>query len=658
MYTRQDAAKDAASTNISREHAEKMIQMAQGKYVTPTKSHGMKQISRLSPQQIASRQEFAFPGDTAQPLYSVEQVQALLSAQTEENMQAGGQPQTLSAAESPPTTIISAGTVALSTSRTTNKLEVICEASGSPLTIILRLQHQATIQDVNQELATKWNISTPEAFKLHFEREDGAKVTITHIDDVWDLLQTRGRWVFLSITRLTPQQARQEHAPSPAISENVSRRLSYGMSEADAPARLTQALRLQQLERAVVEEFKSVVATAVKPYGDKVGKSGRSHAETFYNALRVTEDLTKAFERTKAQIVRRDTPIEEQQLLQWFIEAILDRLEDDVKKRWQGQDDTERREASYYSSWPQFKARLFSLMRNVLDYTPAELMDQLPNLVAPANCASRNDLWVAIEQVQTAAKSLAAMKAVEATAQIEMSTVKFLAESLTPPAKQRIIEALATKHRAEASEYYELKEHPPLTAYPSRCIKAVMLGLDDFDGDWHLDWRSSPTKTKDPPKDQPDNGGGNGSQRSEKQKRSNERTASPRIRVLKRNQQTLEFPYYLKDVPDAGERARQEKHFVANTLLDWKCHKCGGQGHTQDICPQFFNLDGLLIERNPKSFFFGVRPPVPVLALRTAVAKVMPVLETGASVPSASIELDPQELQEFHAWRAGQRSGN
>ena len=388
--------------------------------------------------------------------------------------------------------------------------------------------------------------------------------------------------MFLSITRLTPQQARGEHAaPSPALSENVSRRLSYGMSEADAPARLTQALRLQQLERAVVEEFKSVVATAVKPYGDKVGKSGRSHAETFYNALRVTEDLTKAFERTKAQIVRRDTPIEEQQLLQWFIEAILDRLEDDVKKRWQGQDDTERREASYYSSWPQFKARLFSLMRNVLDYTPAELMDQLPTLVAPANCASRNDLWVAIEQVQTAAKSLAAMKAVEATAQIEMSTVKFLAESLTPPAKQRIIEALATKHRAEANEYYEWKEHPPLTAYPTRCIKAVMLGLDDFDGDWHRDWRSSPTK--DTPKDQPDNGGGNGSQRSEKQKRSNERTASPRIRMLKRNQQTLEFPYYLKDVPDAGERARQEKHFVANTLLDWVKQSEGEAGVREGV---------------------------------------------------------------------------
>ena len=463
--------------------------------------------------------------------------------------------------------------------------------------------------------------------------------------------------MFLSITPLTPQQARQEHAPSPAISENVSRRLSYGMSEADAPARLTQALRLQQLERAIMEEFKSVVATAVKPYGDKVGKSGRSHAETFYNALRVTEDLTKAFERTQAQIVRRDTPIEAQQLLQWFIEAILDWLEDDVKKRWQGQDDTEHREASYYSSWPQFKARLFSLIRNVLDYTPAELMDQLPTLVAPATCASRHDLWVAMEQVQTAAKSLAAMKAVEATAQIEMSTVKFLAESLTPPAKKRIIEALATKHRAEANDYYERKEHPPLTAYPSRCIKAVMLGLDDFDGDWHLDWRSS--QTKDTPKDQPDKGGGHGSQRSEKQKLSNEQTASPRIRVLKRNQQTIEFPYYLKDVPDAGERARQEKHFVANTLLDWKCHKCGGQGHTQDICPQFFKLDGLLIERNPKSFFFGVRPPVPVLDLRTAsVAKVMPVLATVDSVPAATIELDPQELQEFHAWRAGQRSGN
>jgi hypothetical protein len=566
--------------------------------------------------------------------------------------------------------------MSMSTTSTRKKLEVVCEASGSPLTIILRLQQTATIQDVNQELASSWSIASPHAFKLHFERADGAKVTITHIEDVWDLLSTaRGRWVFQSITPLTLQQARLDHEPPSAISDNVSRRLSYDSPEAEATTRLTQALRLQQLEQSVTAEIKAAVTTAVKPYGDTIGKAGRSPAETFYNALRVTDDLTKVLERLTQQASRRSDPTAEHQRLQWFIEAILDRLADDVKKRWLGQEDPERREASFYSSWNQFKASLFTIMRNVIDFTPDGLMDQLPNLIVPATCASRNDLWVAIEQVQKAAKILAAMKSIDATPQIEAATVKYLEASLTPAAMKSIVEALASKHRAEASTFYALKQHPPLTAYPSRCIKAVMLGRDDFDGDWRLEWRSPSSKDNTPPAGK---GAGGGAPRGEKQKLSGERSETPRIRVLKRNQQTQEFPYYLKDVPDAGERARMEKLFLANTLLDWKCHKCGGHGHTQEICPQFFKLDGRLIERNPKSFFFDIRPPVQVLDLRKAAnVKVMPVLDAqpapvfqpavpravpGGTVTLTSTELEsllnPQELQEFLAWRAGQTSGN
>ncbi len=145
-----------------------------------------------------------------------------------------------------------------------------------------------------------------------------------------------------------------------------------------------------------------------------------------------------------------------------------------------------------------------------------------------------------------------------------------------------IVEALAYKHRAEASTFYESKQHPPLKVYPSRCIKAVMLERDDFDGDWRLEWRAPSSKDNTPAAGK---GVGGGTPRGEKQKFSGARSETPRIRVLKRNQQTQEFSYYLKDVPDAGERARQEKLFLANTLLDWKCHKCCGQGHTQEICP-------------------------------------------------------------------------
>ena len=141
---------------------------------------------------------------------------------------------------------------------------------------------------------------------------------------------------------------------------------------------------MQQLEQSVTAEIKAAVTSAVKPYGDTIGKAGRSAAETFYNALRVTNDLTKVLERLTQQASRRADPTAEHQRLQWFIEAILDRLADDVKKRWLGQEDPERREASFYSSWNQFKAGLFTIMRNVIDFTPAGLMEQLSDLVVTA----------------------------------------------------------------------------------------------------------------------------------------------------------------------------------------------------------------------------------------------------------------------------------
>ena len=142
--------------------------------------------------------------------------------------------------------------------------------------------------------------------------------------------------------------------------------------------------------------------------------------------------------------------------------------------------------------------------------------------------------------------------------------------------------------------------------------------------------------------------------------------------MLKHNQQSNVFPYYLKVVADAGECKGLEKNFLSNTLLDLKCHKCGVNGHTQEICPRFFKLDSRSIDRNPKSFFFELRPPQQVLNLSNA-AMVMQVMgtqpppttqETATGIPTlrpvqlSSIELDPQELQAFQAWRAGQSLGN
>ncbi len=97
---------------------------------------------------------------------------------------------------------------------------------------------------------------------------------------------------------------------------------------------------------------------------------------------------------------------------------------------------------------------------------------------------------------------------------------------MTPAAMKSIVEALASKHRAEASTFYALKQHPPLTAYPSRCIEAVMLGRDDFDGDRRLEWRAPSSKDHTPAAGK---GVGGGAPRGEKQKISGERSAGKAV---------------------------------------------------------------------------------------------------------------------------------
>jgi hypothetical protein len=119
---------------------------------------------------------------------------------------------------------------------------------------------------------------------------------------VWDLLQDEqaaGRWVFRAITPITPPSARLALEPNSVTSQNVSRRLSYDNGAADPAAQLTRALRLpvQQFEQSVVAEIKAAVKVAVQPYEDNVDLAGQFPAETFYKALRVTEDLTKLLDR-------------------------------------------------------------------------------------------------------------------------------------------------------------------------------------------------------------------------------------------------------------------------------------------------------------------------------------------------------------------------
>ncbi len=77
---------------------------------------------------------------------------------------------------------------AVSTTSSSSKMvvPVVNEATGSPLTIRLRMQPEWTLPEVNQQLTGHCALATPHPFKLQFEHEGGGADILTDMEDVWD----------------------------------------------------------------------------------------------------------------------------------------------------------------------------------------------------------------------------------------------------------------------------------------------------------------------------------------------------------------------------------------------------------------------------------------------------------------------------------------
>jgi hypothetical protein len=358
--TRQDSAKAALNTAIAEHHAEKLLLMASGAYLRQDKQ----KLPALSPVQIVGRSEFLCQ-TTGQSLYSADQVQQLL------HQRAGGDsasaaplpicslaspqhPERLTDPTSPPSI---ASQQALSTrsdpprsmASTTSKIVVVCKVTTPPMSMPVRIQPSWTLDDILAQLTKACALPTQHSFHLLFAQESGGLAGLSDIKDVREILldpHALGTWVFCAIIPRTPQSQVCENQ---ALLAEVSRQLSYGSLESESIAQLSQALKLQQFEQAAMADLKAAVKGAVQPYGEKVGKAGQSTVETFYQALRVLDELTKLWDRRNKLAARRNDPTPEQQRLHWFIEAILEVLADDVKLRWNGQKELEQCEANYYS---------------------------------------------------------------------------------------------------------------------------------------------------------------------------------------------------------------------------------------------------------------------------------------------------------------------
>jgi hypothetical protein len=180
-----------------------MVQMHLGTLIQVTPNRVA--ISKLSPQQIVDRREFL--NEKGQALYSVEQVRKILSEQV------GGEEEADTSLTSPtdrrvtaatqqipaptPPSMLTGNSAAVSTTSSSSKIvvPVVYEATGSPLTIRLRMQPEWTLQDVNQQLTDHCALATPHQFKLQFEHKDGGTDILTDMEDIWDLVRDKFRTI-------------------------------------------------------------------------------------------------------------------------------------------------------------------------------------------------------------------------------------------------------------------------------------------------------------------------------------------------------------------------------------------------------------------------------------------------------------------------------
>jgi len=111
--------------------------------------------------------------------------------------------------------------------------------------------------------------------------------------------------------------------------------------------------------------------------------------------------------------------------------------------------------------------------------------------------------------------------------------------------------------------------------------------------------------------------------------------------MVQADNHTVEFPYYLRDVPDAQTQHKLLHQFLELTLRNVVCRNCQQLGHIRAICPKYFKLDANQVEQNPKSFFYQLRPPPPVLALRAAVAPAVLAVQTAPVSPQPELVPPP-----------------
>jgi hypothetical protein len=436
---------------------------------------------------------------------------------------------------------------------------------------------------------------------------------------------------------------------------------------------VNRAQKRHAYERALEKEIQESVVKALIQHEQTIGKQQSTPVQTVLAAVQVTLSLNKLWSKIEAAVGRDH--VSAVQRLHWFLEAIVANLDPVVKTRWTAQRQPDAREVESYQTWTEARERLFSLMAENFHKTPGELVRELPNiLVLPGAYSSRNDVCAAIDKVRLEAHEYANLRMAADTAtikEVDSEANKFLLSILSPEAHDEMAVYLGHKHRNAADSFYKEQLQPPVSAYPPSLVCEAVEARSRRCGPWVADFHFGGRSGSDKNSSRNYSGGqsNNGAARVAgggviREKSTINVETDIWTRNLNHNQQQHVFPYYLRSEPDKIKREQLDAQFLALTLVDLQCRQCQTRGHTAEVCPKYFKLDAKLIEQNANSFYYTMRPPERILALRKPKAAIMMVSDSTAGAVAqpdmaavmerlSALEQRNQELEQQLNARAG-----
>ena len=425
---------------------------------------------------------------------------------------------------------------------------------------------------------------------------------------------------------------------------------------------ISQASKLHQFESVIQRAMKEAVDSvldASSPFGSNKPPLART-------ILSVVLDLAKLQDKwldIESHVRAAADGIPLSRRLEWFIEHILSRMDTTLRLKWSTQPQLETRKAKSYATWAQFQTQVIELVSRDFPNRPETIIHTLPELLQPLSAYHDMRHFVAkLRELWQASRTFVLLRQGTATAADQVDT--YVAEYVISLLRSDIVHdlqfQLSLHHTAKAGLSLENFSVPQLRAYPVETILEVLMGRAQSraEAQWAADFKpfrsltsTSSSESSSQPWEKRGNKGfaGNEGARASRGPSAAVGTASGDVkrlnpgltggtdqrsgglggessraqrylsdqRILTRHGQQFEFPYHLHTVEDKAQRLKLENQFVELCQGDLKCNGCGVRGHLLAICPRSLQLDHNLIVRNPKSFFYKLRPPERLLSWNT-----------------------------------------